>query len=58
MYKLITVRNLLLITEMYLQVMDLMPILVAARSKVRVCGHSLFGIGVLNPIGGLDISLL
>jgi hypothetical protein len=58
MYKLITVRNLLFITEMYLQVMDLIPLPVAARSKVRVCGHSLAGIAVLNPIGGLDVWLL
>ena len=36
----------------------LMPVPLAARSKVRVCGHTLVGTAVLNPIGGLDVCLL
>ena len=31
---------------------------VAARSKVWVCGRSLAGIAVSNPIGGTDVCLL
>jgi hypothetical protein len=34
-YKLIAMRNLLYITEMYLQVMNLVPIPVVTRSKAR-----------------------
>ena len=31
---------------------------VAARSKARICGHSLAGIAGLNPAGGMNVSLL
>ena len=35
-----------------------MPILVAARSKAWVCGHSLAGIVGSNPAGGVNVCLL
>jgi hypothetical protein len=31
---------------------------VAARSKARICGHSLAGISGCNPAGGTDVFLL
>jgi hypothetical protein len=34
------------------------PILVAARSKAGVCGHSLAGIAGMKPAGGMDVCLL
>jgi hypothetical protein len=37
--------------------LSLMPIPVAARSKVWVCGRSLAGIVGLNLAGGMDVCL-
>jgi len=34
-----------------------MPLPVAARSKMWVCRHPLFGIAGSNPGGGMDVSL-
>jgi hypothetical protein len=34
------------------------PIVVAARSKVWVCGRSLTGIAGSNPAGGMDVYLV
>jgi hypothetical protein len=34
------------------------PLLVASRSEVWICGHSLPGIAGSNPAGGRDVCLL
>jgi hypothetical protein len=44
------------------QLMEIKPhtrsIPVAVQSEAWVCGHSLAGVGVSNPAGGMDICLL
>ena len=34
------------------------PMLLAERSKARICGRSLAGIAVSNPAGGMDVCVV
>ena len=40
------------------QILNKVPVPVAARSKAWVCGRSMFGIAGSNPAGGMDVRLL